>query len=87
VAETHGAEGAKLVRMANQIADFFRSYPEAAAQEGVRTHLLSFWTPRMLHDLCEQAPVAQIDPLVRAILPALVRPAATGGSDVAKTKA
>jgi formate dehydrogenase subunit delta len=87
VAETHGAEGAKLVRMANQIAAFFRSYPEAAAQEGVRVHLLSFWTPRMLLDLLEQAPGAQIDPLVRAILPALVRAATMGGGEERKTGA
>jgi formate dehydrogenase subunit delta len=33
--------------MANQIADFFQSYPEAEAVEGVATHIQKFWDPRM----------------------------------------
>ncbi|MGU3537955.1 formate dehydrogenase subunit delta [Methylobacterium sp. A54F] len=37
----------KLARMANQIASFFRSYPEAEAAAGVHKHLVAFWTPRM----------------------------------------
>ena len=69
--EAQGAEGAKLVRMANQIAGFFRSYPEAAAREGVRAHLVSFWTPRMLQDLCKHEADPNVDALVRGVLPAL----------------
>jgi formate dehydrogenase subunit delta len=64
----HG-DGEKLVRMANQIAAFFHAYPEAAAREGVRNHLKSFWTTRMLRDL--QAHSEGVDPLVRAVLPTL----------------
>jgi formate dehydrogenase subunit delta len=37
----------RLVTMANQIADFFQSYPEAEAVEGVLTHIKKFWDPRM----------------------------------------
>ncbi|MBZ6078388.1 formate dehydrogenase subunit delta [Microvirga puerhi] len=37
----------KLARMANQIADFFRSYPEQQAITGIRDHIAAFWTPHM----------------------------------------
>jgi formate dehydrogenase subunit delta len=37
----------KLVRMANQIASFFRSYPEDQAVRGIHDHLVAFWTPNM----------------------------------------
>jgi formate dehydrogenase subunit delta len=37
----------KLVRMANQIASFFRSYPEDEAIHGIHDHLVAFWTPNM----------------------------------------
>lgn len=37
----------KLVRMANQIATFFLSQPEAERASGVATHINKFWEPRM----------------------------------------
>lgn len=37
----------KLVRMANQIATFFMSQPEAERASGVATHINKFWEPRM----------------------------------------
>jgi formate dehydrogenase subunit delta len=37
----------KLVRMANQIAVFFASQPEAGAEAGVADHIRSFWNPVM----------------------------------------
>jgi formate dehydrogenase subunit delta len=40
-----------LVRMANQIADFFASYPRAEAVSGTATHIRSFWDPRMRREL------------------------------------
>jgi formate dehydrogenase subunit delta len=40
-----------LVRMANQIAQFFAPYPEDEAMESVRDHLAKFWTPTMRRDL------------------------------------
>lgn len=56
----------KLVRMANQIADFFRSYPEDKALAGIRDHLIAFWTPGMRNAIL--AHVTQggdgLDPLV-----------------------
>ncbi|MFZ5834540.1 MAG: formate dehydrogenase subunit delta [Pseudomonadota bacterium] len=36
-----------LVHMANQIADFFKAYPEAEAIAGVENHISQFWDPRM----------------------------------------
>ncbi|MGD1876776.1 MAG: formate dehydrogenase subunit delta [Kiloniellaceae bacterium] len=37
----------ELVRMANQIADYYKAYPEAEALDGVAAHIRSFWDPRM----------------------------------------
>jgi formate dehydrogenase subunit delta len=39
----------KLVRMANQIADFFRSYPEEQARAGIADHIKAFWS-RVMRD-------------------------------------
>ena len=36
-----------LVRMANQIAEFFRNKPEAQAVAGAADHIRKFWDPRM----------------------------------------
>lgn len=37
-----------LVKMANQIEDFFRSEPDhSAAIAGIESHLKRFWDPRM----------------------------------------
>lgn len=41
----------KLVRMANQIGDFFAAMPESAAAEGAATHLKRFWTPKMIGEI------------------------------------
>lgn len=40
-----------MVRMANQIGDFFKSYSDAEALEGIADHLNKFWDPRMRRDL------------------------------------
>lgn len=46
-ATLHGTDPEKLVKMANQIGDFFKSYPEATAVEGVREHIAKFWNRKM----------------------------------------
>jgi len=46
-ANTHGSDPEKLVKMANQVGDFFKSYPEATAVEGVREHIAKFWNRKM----------------------------------------
>lgn len=56
----------KLIHMASQMADFFRSQPDRPAAEGVASHINDNWTPRM-----RQAFVALIrtgaeaDPILR----------------------
>ncbi|WP_201830920.1 formate dehydrogenase subunit delta [Microvirga zambiensis] len=56
----------KLVRMANQIASFFRSYPEDQALKGIHDHLVAFWTPGMRNALLTYASQddGKLDPLV-----------------------
>ena len=56
----------KLVRMANQIAAFFRSFPHDQAVAGVRQHIIDFWSPAMRRDLTQRldADEAGVDALV-----------------------
>lgn len=42
-----------MIRMANQIADFFKAYPEEQAVAETAKHLKSFWEPRMRKLLIE----------------------------------
>ena len=37
----------ELIRMANQIADFYKPYPQDEAVAGIADHIRSFWEPRM----------------------------------------
>ncbi|GJE15544.1 formate dehydrogenase subunit delta [Methylobacterium marchantiae] len=60
----------KLVRMANQIAGFFRSYPDDEAVAGIHKHIVAFWTPKMRRALEAHGPEegSGLDPLaLRAI--------------------
>jgi formate dehydrogenase subunit delta len=41
----------KLVRMANQIGDFYAAMPETEAIEGAASHLRRFWTPKMISEV------------------------------------
>jgi formate dehydrogenase subunit delta len=41
----------KLVRMANQIGDFFGPMEEDAATRGIAAHLKRFWTPKMIGEI------------------------------------
>jgi formate dehydrogenase subunit delta len=42
-----------LVRMANQIADFFKIQPEQEAVAGTADHIKKFWDPRMRKMMAE----------------------------------
>ena len=44
-------QAGKLISMANQIAAFFRSYPDDEAIAGIHRHLHAFWTPAMMSTL------------------------------------
>ncbi|MDN3517566.1 formate dehydrogenase subunit delta [Aquisalimonas lutea] len=46
-------QDAKMVRMANQIADYFAAYPAERAEREVTNHLRAFWEPRMRRQLVE----------------------------------
>ena len=55
----------KLVRMANQIGQFFKSQPHDEALAGIADHLRSFWTPKMRRQIADHAAAggAGLDPL------------------------
>jgi formate dehydrogenase subunit delta len=41
----------KLVRMANQIGEFYAAMPEHEATEGAAAHLRMYWTPKMIREI------------------------------------
>jgi formate dehydrogenase subunit delta len=41
----------KLVRMANQIADFYAAMPDREATAGVASHLSLYWTPKVIREI------------------------------------
>jgi formate dehydrogenase subunit delta len=41
----------KLVRMANQIGDYFKAMPEPEAIQGAADHLRLYWTPKMVGEI------------------------------------
>ena len=57
----------KLVRMANQIAQFFQSQPHDEAVAGIVDHLRSFWTPKMRRQIVDHATAGGVglEPLTR----------------------
>ena len=63
-------ETATLVRMANQIAAYFKSYPEEEAVTEITKHLKGFWDPRMrqrlLKAIDEPGISSRLDPMVIA---------------------
>ncbi len=55
----------KIVRMANQIATFFKSQPEDERVEGIANHINKFWEPRMRRQFFDALnDGADFDPLV-----------------------
>lgn len=42
-----------IVRMANQISDFFKAYSHDLAVKETATHIRNFWDPRMRRQLFE----------------------------------
>ncbi len=67
---------AKLVYMANQIATFFATQPQAQAAEGVASHINKFWEPRMRRQLFEILDREDngLSPLVIEAVPLIRRP-------------
>ncbi len=64
----------KLVRMANQIAVFFRTQPDDAAAAAVADHIKSFWNPVMRREMYAhlRAGGDGLEPLARAGVEALM---------------
>lgn len=81
---THDHAGdhlAKLAAMANQIGDFFKSYPDEEAVAAIADHINQFWTKRMREDFRTgfETDMATLSPLVRQAR-AKVRPAPASAS-------
>jgi formate dehydrogenase subunit delta len=57
----HDSE-AKLLRMATQIADFYKSYGDAKATEAIAGHINKFWTPKMREDFLAAAMGRTLEP-------------------------
>ena len=73
--------------MANQIAAFFRAYPEADAVVGVDEHIRAFWTPGMRAALSERIAHAP-EGVERLVVLAMTRPVpASGESPILKQTA
>ncbi len=66
----------KFVRMANQIATFFASQPEAVQVQGVANHINKFWEPRMRKAFLEHIDKTQGEGVDAIVLEAVSRPAA-----------
>lgn len=64
------AQRAKLARMAGQIADFFKAYPEEQAVGAIADHINQFWSRRMRADFLAAftAESAELTPLLRQAL-------------------
>lgn len=68
-------DDATLVRMANQIADFFAAQGHDEAVQGIAGHIRSFWDPRMRKGLyaCVDRGGQGLNPLVLDAVVALRR--------------
>ena len=69
----------KMIRMANQIATFFASQPEAERVAGVANHINEFWEPRMRAAFLEAAAACALQglhPLVLDAMDGIKRPMA-----------
>ena len=60
----------KLIRMASEIADYFKAYPETQAVEEIANHINHFWTPNMRDDFiaAASAPEHRLPPLLMATI-------------------
>ncbi|MFN3891535.1 MAG: formate dehydrogenase subunit delta [Beijerinckiaceae bacterium] len=74
----------KLVYMANQIANFFRTQADEAAVAGVADHIRSFWNPAMRRDIYAhlRAGGEGLEPLARRGLEALMARDGAAARDV-----
>ena len=63
-----------LIRMANQIGQFFESMPDRTeALEGLATHLKKFWDPRMRREFLQLVDAASAEPPISSMVREAVR--------------
>ena len=63
-----------LLRMANQIGDFFQAMPDRdEALEGIAMHLKRFWEPRMRRELLAHIDAVGSSELHAAVAQAIAR--------------
>jgi formate dehydrogenase subunit delta len=67
-----------LVRMANQIADFFRLRPHEQAVAGAADHIRRFWDPRMRAKMAEHLAhgVEGLNPIAHEAVERVCKPVA-----------
>jgi formate dehydrogenase subunit delta len=76
-------DGSKIIRMANQIAIFFDSQPQAEQVKGVANHINKFWEPRMrreFFDIVDHGGAGLL-PLVMTAANEIRRPAPAQGAN------
>lgn len=76
----------KLVRMANQIGDFYAAMPEPEATKGAASHLTAYWTPKMIEELlaAAQGGAAGLNPTAARAVASLQRGRAAGDGATVK---
>jgi formate dehydrogenase subunit delta len=69
-----------LIRMANQIADYYKAYPQEEAVAGIAAHIRSFWDPRMRAGLARHIATGGkgLSPLALAAARCMLEPPASG---------
>ncbi len=68
----------KLIRMAAQMADFFRNQPDVQPAQAVAEHINHYWTYRMREEFAAQIGAgAEADPIVRDAVAFLEMPSKT----------
>lgn len=71
----------QLVKMANDIADYFRSEPDRAiAIDGIANHLMRFWEPRMRRKIVAHYSTRQGEGLSELACAAIARLAEKSGT-------
>ncbi len=70
-------EAHRLVYMANQIGEFFKTYPHDQAVTGIAEHIRKFWDPRMRRQIFAEldTPENGMTPLVLEAVDSLAKAA------------
>jgi formate dehydrogenase subunit delta len=65
-----------MIRMANQISEFFKSYTEREAIDGIADHISKFWDPSIRRDFLShiEAGGAELSDLVKKAAVNVKRP-------------